>query len=129
MIQITTLADQAVDIDNSSVLLVAGPYPHDVGPHTYVSGPTPAALVTAEVPDALLARLGLNPPLAQLTRPDGSPVWLKAAAVSAVRAPVPAEQQDPGTVNAVIVLGALHQAVHETVEAARAVIDALGGHV
>jgi hypothetical protein len=129
MIEITTLDGQALDLDNGSVLRVVGPLPHDVGPHTYVSGPTPAELVTAEAPEALLARLGLNPPLAQLTRPNGTPVWLKAAAVSAVRAPVPAEQQDPGTVNAVILLGSLHQAVHETVEAARAVINALGGHV
>jgi hypothetical protein len=34
-----------------------------------------------------------------------------------------------GLVNAVVIVGALHQAVHETVEAARAIVNAQGGTV
>jgi hypothetical protein len=34
MVAITTLSGQEVDIADETIALVAGPYPHDVGPHT-----------------------------------------------------------------------------------------------
>jgi hypothetical protein len=39
------------------------------------------------------------------------------------------EQQAPGSVNAVVIVGRLHQAVHETIEAVRAIVNAQGGTV
>jgi len=39
-----------------------------------IYGVTPAVLVTAERPDALVPGLRVNPPLAELTRPDLSPI-------------------------------------------------------
>jgi hypothetical protein len=118
-----------VSVDEKAITLIAGPHPHDVGPHTYVHGIDRGVLVTAEDAAALVARLGVPPSLARLTRPDLTPVWLKGSAVTALRAPPATEQQAPGSVNAVAIVGGLHQAVHETVEAARAIVNAPGGTV
>ncbi|HYZ42646.1 MAG TPA: hypothetical protein VE687_18770 [Stellaceae bacterium] len=129
MIVVRALDGTDVIIDEEAVTLIAGPYPHDVGPHTYVHAIDRGVLVTAEAPSALVARLGVHPPLARLTRPDLTPVWLKGSAVTAIRAPLPTERQAPGSVNSVVIVGGLNQAVHETVEAARAVVNAHGGAV
>jgi len=69
MIVIRTLDGTAVDVDENAVTLLCGPYPHDVGSHTYVHGVERGVLVTAEDAAALAARLRVNPPLAKLTRP------------------------------------------------------------
>jgi len=58
MIVIRALDGTAVDVDENAVILVSGPYPHDVGPHTYVHGVERGVLVTAEGAAALAARLG-----------------------------------------------------------------------
>ena len=71
----------------------------------------------------------MHPPLAPLLRPDLTPVWLKGSAVTALRTPLATEQQAPGSVNAVVIVGGLHQAVHETLEAARTIVNAHGGAV
>ena len=129
MIVIRALDGTAVDVDENAVTLVAGPYPHDVGPHTYVHGVERGVLVTAEGAAALAARLGVSPPLAKLTRPNATPVWIKGPAVTTLRAPIPTERQGPGAVNAVVILGDLHQAVHEDLATAERVLNAHGAHV
>ena len=118
MIAIRALDGTEVDINEEAVILVAGPYPHDLGPHTYVHGVERGVLVTAENAAALVARLGVVPPLAKLTRPDASPVWVKSSAVSEIRPPLATEQQAGGAVKAVVVLDDLHQAVCEDVQSA-----------
>src|SRR5262249_62198383 len=45
----------------------------------------------------------------RLPRPDLTPVWLKGSAATALRAPITTEQQAPGSVNAVVTVGGLHQ--------------------
>jgi len=87
MIVIRALDGIAVDVDEDTVTLVSGPYPHDVGAHTYVHGVERGVLVTAESAAALAARLGVNPPLAKLTRPNATPVWIKGSAVTTLRTP------------------------------------------
>jgi hypothetical protein len=129
VIVIRNLDGQEIDADETAIVLVAGPRPRDVGSRTYVYGVTQAPLVTAERPDAFVARLGVTPPLAKLTRPDLTPVWVKAAAVTSVRRPIPDEQQGPGEVNSVLELGSHSQSLHEGVPAARGIINAHGGHV
>jgi hypothetical protein len=52
MIVIRALDGTAVDVDENAVTLVSGPYPHDVGPHTYVHGVERGVLVTAEAAGA-----------------------------------------------------------------------------
>ena len=123
MIAIRALDRTEVVVDENAVTLVVGPYPHDLGPHTYVHGINRGVLVTAEDAAALVARLGTDPPLAKLTRPDASPVWVKASAVSAIRPPLATEQQAGGAVKAVIVIGDLHQAVREDVQAAMSTLN------
>src|SRR6516164_9300035 len=129
MIVIRALDGTAVEVDEDAVTLVSGPYPHDVGPHTYVHGVERGVLVTAEEAAALAARLGVNPPLAKLTRPNRTPVWIKGAAVTTLRAPIPTERQGPGVVNAVVILGDLHQPVHEDLASAQRMLNAHGAHV
>ena len=129
MIVIRALDGTSVDVDENAVTLVAGPYPHDVGPHTYVHGVDRGVLVTVEDAAALTARLGIDPPLAKLTRPNRTPVWIKGAAVTTLRAPLPTERQGRGVVNAVVILGELHQAVHENLATAERVLNAHGAHV
>ena len=129
MIVIKATDGQDIDGDENAVELIAGPYPRDVGPHTYVYGLTQTVLVTAERPEALVARLGVKEPLTKLTRPDRSPVWVKGAAVTSVRAPLSTEQQGPGEVNAVLQVGSHHQSVREDLPTARGIIDTHGGNV
>jgi hypothetical protein len=122
LIIIRAINGTEVAIDENAVTLVCGPYPHDVGPHTYVHGADRSVLVTAEPAVALVARLGVKASLARLTRPDGTPVWIKASAVNEMRPPLGTEQQGGGVVKAVLVIGDLHQAVREEVAAASAIL-------
>jgi hypothetical protein len=122
MIVLRALDGTDVSVAEDAITLLAGPYPHDVGPHTYVHGIDRGVLITAEDAAALVARLGVHPPLVKLTRPDLTPVWLKGSAVTAIRAPLATERQAPGSVNAVVILGDLHQAVHEDVQTARNIV-------
>ncbi len=48
MIAIRALDGTEVVVNESAVTLVVGPYPHDLGPHTYVHGVDRGVLVTAE---------------------------------------------------------------------------------
>ena len=129
MIVIKTLDGQDIDGDENSITLITVPYPHDAEPHTYVYGLTQALLMTVEKPDALVARLGITPRLAKLTRPDRSPVWVKGSAVTSVRAARPPEQQEPGEVNAVLQVGSHPQSVREDLATVRGIINAHGANV
>ena len=122
MIAIRALDGTEVVVNEDAVTLVVGPYPHDLGPHTYVHGVDRGVLVTAEDAVALIARLGIDPPLVKLTRPDASPVWIKRSVVIEIRPPRATEQQAGGAVKAVVVIGDLHQAVREDVQTAMSIL-------
>ncbi len=123
MIAIRALDGTEVVVNENAVTLVAGPYPHDLGPHTYVHGVDRGVLVTTEDPAALIARLGVDPPFVKLTRPDASPVWVKRSAVNEIQPPLTTEQQAAGAVKAVVVIGDLHQAVREDVQTAMSILN------
>jgi hypothetical protein len=129
MIVIRALNGTEIEVNHDAITLIAGPYPHDVGPHTYVHGVDRGVLVTAEDAAALVARLGANPPLVKLTRPNATPVWIKGSAVQEIRPPLSTEQQLDAVVKAVLVVGGLHQAVREDVAAVRAVLNPRGAKV
>ena len=131
MIVIRALDGTEVHADENAVILVAGA---DVATaHTIVHGIDRGALMTSEDAAALAARLPIAMPLAQLTRPDATPVWIKGSAVIALRAPLATERPSPGAANAVVILGgplgALHQAVQEDVATAERVLNAHGANV
>ena len=65
--------------------------------------------------------------MAKFTRPNGTPVWIDAAAAVSVRAAFPGEYA-PG-VRAVITVGRLRQGVRESVARTRATLRAHGGGV
>ena len=123
MIAIRALDGTEVVVNENAVTLVVGPYPHDLGPHTYVHGVERGVLVTTENAPALVARLGVDPPLVKLTRPNASPVWVKGSSVSEIRRPLATEQQAAGAVKAVVVIGDLHQAVREDMQTAISILN------
>jgi hypothetical protein len=131
MVAIATLSGQQIDVADGGIALIAGPYPNDVGPHTYVYGPTAGALITAEAPQLLVSRLQDKADFAVLTRPNGTPAWIHAPAVSLVRAPVWTEAPYPGqgTVNAVVMIGKFHQSVQEQVSLAIQILNTHGAHL
>jgi hypothetical protein len=122
---IKSINGEEIDASDEGVTLVTGPYPHDVGPFTHVYGPLVGAIVTAEAPQLLVNRLSTRADFAVLMRPNGTPAWIHGPSVSMVRPPERQEQTADGTVNAVVVLGGLHQAVQESVSI---VLQILEGH-
>src|SRR5260370_8974374 len=129
MIAIRALDGTEVVVNENAVTVVVGPYPHDLGRQTYVHGVERGVLVTAEDAAALVARLGVDPPLAKLTRPDASPVWVKGSAVSEIRPPLATEQQAAGAVRAVVVIGDLPQPVREDVPTPLPTLNPPAAHV
>ena len=74
----------------------------------------------------MLLRLPVKSPLLQFTRPDNSPVWVKAGAVTNVTPPLPPGQYAPQT-HSVIWLGQLRQAVTQTPDVVVAQIRGAAG--
>lgn len=131
MVEITTLSRQQVDVPDDDIALVTGPYPHDVGPHTYIYGPTVGALITGEAPQLLISRLQNKATFAVLTRPNGTPAWVHAPTVSVVRNPLWTEVPYPGqgVASAVVIIGRFHQSVQEQVPIVIQILNAHGGHL
>ena len=128
MIVISALDGTDLHADENAVILVAGA--GGAGTHTMVHGIDRGAAATEEEAAALVARMAVNPPLARLTRPDMTPVWIKGSAVTAIRPPLATERQT--ATNAVVILGGLYglqQAVHEGVAAAEQILNAHGANV
>jgi hypothetical protein len=92
---------------------------------TCIYGVTDAVLHTNESVQAFINRVKLAAKLAQLTRPNGSPVWISGASVSSLRAPYPGEYVSG--VNTVVFMDAIVQGVKESVQATTAALNAHGG--
>jgi hypothetical protein len=103
---------------------------HDAGTGaavTTVYGITTAPVHISEQVGAFLGRLGLADALALLTRPNNSPVWIKGAAVSSRRAPLPDEYVRG--VSTVLSVGTMIQGVVGSPASATAALNACGGHL
>jgi len=74
---------------------------------------------------AIMARLKIANNFAQLTRANGSPVWLNGSAVTSIRPPLPNEYV--AGVNTVIFAAALTQGVKEPPDVVTTAINARGG--
>jgi hypothetical protein len=129
MVDITTLNGTVLSLDDNDIVRVAGPMPGDPQDRSYVTGPAPDPVAANEGVQTLLARVHPTTPLVQLTRPDGSPVWIKGGAVSLVRPPIPDDIPAGERVGAVLIVGGHHQAVQEDVPMARSVVNQHGGNV
>jgi hypothetical protein len=124
MVEIVDENGRKIFVADNSIHVVAGPYPNE-GKHTHVYA-LPKAIVTQELPEKLVERLKIDPALARLTRPNGTPIWIKGAAVITIGPPGPT---DPDAAKAVIVAGSLRRAVREDVDTARRIINAHGGRL
>jgi len=83
---------------------------------------TKGVLHISESVHAFVTRLKITKNFAQLTRPNGSPVWINGPAVSPIRVPLPNEYI--AGVNTVVFAGSLSQGVTECLVAAT---SAIGG--
>ena len=92
---------------------------------TCIYGVTNTVLRISEFVQAFMTRLKFTRKFAQLTRPNGSPVWMNGAAVSSIRAPLPNEYV--AGVNTVVFAGGLTQGVQETPADVTASINSHGG--
>ena len=94
-----------------------------------MTGPAPAVIETAEDATHLIGRLPPKVALVKLTRPNNTPVWIKGAAVTLVKAPNTDDIPPGEHVGAVLYIGGHHQAVVEDLPAVRAAVNAHGGNV
>jgi hypothetical protein len=94
---------------------------------TCIYGATKEMIRTEESVQAFMTRVRITKKFAQLTRPNGSPVWISGGAVSSLRAPLPGEYA--AGVNAVISTEALVQGVRETPDVATAALNEHGGEL
>ena len=92
---------------------------------TCIFGITKEMLRIAESVQAFMTRVKITAKLAQLTRPNGSPVWISGSAVSSLRVPLPGEYV--AGVNTVIFTEVLVQGVREAPAAATSALNDHGG--
>jgi hypothetical protein len=92
---------------------------------TVVYGLTNGPVRIAEAATGFLARIRVAGSFVKVTRPDGSFIWINCKAVTVVRSPPPDEY--PPTVNALVTVGALVQAVQETPGKVKQMVNAHGG--
>ena len=122
-VNIGTIDGDNIQLDETSIILFAGAYPHDVGSHTYIFTAELKLFVTTEDADHFAQRLSNIGDFAILTRPDLSRVRIKGSAV--VRLRVALGTESPA--KSVAFVRQLHQAVMEDIPTARQIINAHGG--
>lgn len=125
MTDLTTVDGFPISFDPGAVVALTDRAPGTGEAGTWVFGITPAPLRIGEAVADFLARIGASKGFVRLTRADGSPIWVRGAAASSLRAPLPGEYAD--SVRAVITVGGLTQGVEEDPAAVKAAIDAHGG--
>ncbi|MBP1097533.1 hypothetical protein [Bradyrhizobium diazoefficiens] len=124
-ITIVTTDGSQVQLDVRTIILFAGPYPHDVGAHTYIHTSDPKLFVTFEDVEAFAKRLPNPSDFAVLTRPNLSPVRINGSSVVKLRLALGTE----APARTVALVQRLHQAVMEDLATARQLINAHGGSV
>jgi hypothetical protein len=119
MVDITTVGGGTVSVVDSSINVVSGPYESYPGIKSYVRGSfAPGAIESTEDAAHIVGRLQV--PLAKLTRPNGTAVWVKISAITMVRYPLDTEiPAHPNLVRSVIMVGGFHQALQEDVDTIR----------
>jgi len=121
---LTTLGGDVITFNPSGVSTVADHNDTTGEAATCVYGINNSPLMIAETVQGFMERLGIASSFAKLTRPNDWPVWIRASAVSALRAPAPGEYA--AAVKTVIVAGSLTQGVKETPTQVTAALNATG---
>lgn len=127
MADMTTVEGLRVLFDPAAISAVANSGPQTSAAGAVIYGLGPEGWTVGEPAAALLQRLNLTSSFGRLTRLDGSPVWINCKSVGVVRQPSSGEY--PAEVRAVIFAGALKQAVRESLDEARQVINRAGGNL
>jgi len=123
MVDIVAATGTTVTVPDEAINVVSGPYHSDSGTKSYVRGNFgPGALESKENASHLVGRLQVT--LAMLTRPNGTPVWVKTRAIAILRYPLDTEIQDPpNLVRSVIIVGGFLQALQEDVATVRQIMS------
>ena len=81
---------------------------------TCVYGIPPTMLMVDETVQAFMQRLAIAADFAQLTRPNGWPIWIRGSSVTSLRPPAPGEFASEPTVKTIVAANSSSQAVRET---------------
>jgi hypothetical protein len=122
MVDIVTSTGMTVTVPDSAINVVSGPYPGDAGVKSYIRGGFGlGAIESSEDASHFVDRLQAT--LARLTRPNGTPVWVKASAITMLRFPLDTEiPSPPNVVRSVIMVGGFHQALQEDIATLRLIL-------
>ena len=123
MVDIVAATGTTITVPDEAINVVSGPYHSDSGTKSYVRGNFgPGALESKEDASHLVGRLQVT--LAMLTRPNGTPVWVKTRAIAILRYPLDTEIQGPtNLVRSVIVVGGFLQALQEDIATVRQIMS------
>jgi hypothetical protein len=119
---LTTIDGREIRFSASRVTVLTD---YDVFTHaavTSVYGIRKSVLETKEQPLDLIARLGIQNDIAQLTRATGRPIWIVGDSVTGISEPLPHSYIEG--VNTVIDVGSLQLGVAESLEDATTEINA-----
>jgi hypothetical protein len=125
MATLTTLDGHQITFSPGSVGAIADHDGSTGAAVTCIYGVTKGTLHIAETVQQFMARVKITTKLAQLTRPNGSPVWINGSAVSSLRPPLPNEYVSG--VNTVVFTDAIIQGVKETPQATTTALNSHGG--
>ena len=131
MADIVIIGGPTLHVDPDSITAVAGPSVTAPELHVEVFGAAPHPVSTLEGPDSIMAKLDLDRPFAKLTRPDGSPIWIRGKSVNRVRVPLAEETlgRPAGAVQSVVFFGGDRQLLREDVATLRPILIAAGAKV
>ena len=126
---LVTTDGRRIGFDPAAIVAIADHDPDTGTAVTCIYGLSPpwGFIRISEPVDAFLARLGIAGWFVELIRPDGSPVWINAAAVFLLRKPLPGEYR--ADAKSVVFAGWLRQAVTQDPTSVKAVVESAGGRV
>lgn len=127
MADLTTTDGETISFDPAAIVAVADRDVNTGAAVTCLYGLSPGIVKISESVATFLGRLGIAGKFVKLTRPDRTPVWINAGAVSLLRAPQPGEY--PPDARSVVRAGSLTQAVTQDPAIVKAAIEASGGHI
>lgn len=127
MADLTTIDGLQFHFDPSVVTAVADHDADTLDAVTTVYGLSDRPLRLAETAEGFLARIGVAQTFAKLTRLNDTFIWVNCVAVTVIRSPLPYEYA--AVAQAVVSVGALTQAVKETLNQVKEVVNARGGRL